>query len=754
MLRGALHRRGASDLLLLVEEPTGKLVVWRSDGTPAETRPARVLEFPEQHSRLRSVHPTATGIAFMVSLSTPARNELWYSDGTAEGTELGAVLPSFLIDDPVAHEGSLYFTAQVNGEEWIWRGDGSAATTRPIVPLGSRDAYTRTFEFFDGALYLVACGVDNRSCTVLRAATEGGIATEIAEVCDAAFCSGYDDELWVRGVGGRLMYTRRDESSVAVWSSAPDGSSSTELATLCAIDVCFAPNVAPVVLDSAVFFATVTDGELSRALWTSDGTPAGTLRLAGPLPAIQWYVYPNVWEPLAALPGGGGWLFAAADTEHGLELWRARPQADSGAMVEDLRLDRPGLFNPEPVGTVGSTFVFALVSDDGSERTLYRHAIDDGPVEPFLTVPVHSGRHGIRNPAPSLRAAGNAWFFIENDLGDEDSFAGQIWRYDPVSRDLRTLFADDPRVTGIGARADDLVPSGADFLFLGSIDPELHPAIYRVRPRSGAISKLMDLPARYATSVGQSGDRWYLIEDGERVVAIDLARRTRTVLGDFPGAYRRTGGGARRRAHLRASTGRLTGEGTGLELWQSSGDGTRLVAQWPSTVEGCPFYLELPPKGSASPALFAAQTYCSIETAELWVSDGSFDRTRMLRSFPEDHLDFARPADRLRGSLYFLASSYDDAASLAQYAIWKTDGTAGGDATGSRAAGGALLGPLRLHGGGERVRRRSTLPGRTPNTATSSGVRTAPPPAPVSRRISSQVRRAPRPGSSGRSAIR
>jgi ELWxxDGT repeat protein len=673
-VRAGLHRRAANDLLMLVEETSRELVVWHSDGTSDGTVAVRSLAFPDQNASLRSFTGIADGIAFTVSLSEPSRVELWYSDGTAAGTALGAVLPIGVTDEPVAHAGSIYFTAAVGWTEWVWRGDGTEATTRPIVPLGSRDARTASFEFFDGGLYLVACGDDRRSCNLLRAPLEGGIATEIAETCDSHSCESYDDELWVRGVGGRLLFTRRDEFSVAVWSSALDGTGATQVKTLCEADLCFAPNVQPVVLDAALFFATVTDEALARELWTSDGTPAGTLRLAGPLAGIQWYVYPYAWEPIAALPGGGGWVFAGADTEHGIELWRARSQADSGAMVEDLRPDRPGLFNPEPVGAVGSTFVFALASDDGDERTLYRHAIDDGPVEPFLTVPVHRGRHGIRNAPPALRAAGNAWFFIEHDLGDEGPFAEQIWRYDPVSRDLRTLFADDPRVTGIGARADDLLPSGTDYLFLGSTDPELHPAIYRLRPRSGAISKLMDLPAEHATSVGQSGDFWYLVENGERVVAVDLARRTRKVLGDFPGAWV-TQAVTLADGLVFTVDWQATGEGTGLELRQSSGDGTRLVAQWPSIVDGCPFYLGLPPKGSASPALFAAQTYCANQTADLWVSDGSFDRTRRLRSFPGEQLDFARQADRLRGDLFFLASRWDIATQTSTYEIWKSDGT-------------------------------------------------------------------------------
>lgn len=677
---GGLSRRGAGDLLLLVAEDFGDLAIWQSDGTPAGTQRMHEILYPGQHPWLRSFDATATGIAFLVSVFEPSRVELWYSNGTSAGTELGATLSYGMTESPAAHAGSIYFTAEAEGGEWIWRGDGTAATTRPIaslVSLGSLAASTDSFEFFAGRLYFVACAADQRSCALFSTALDGGLPVRVAEVCDDDYCHESDADLWVRGVGSHLVFTRRDETDITVWTSAPDGSDAEEVATLCAIDSCFGPNLGPMVLDAEVLFAPVTDGQGGRELWASDGTRAGTLRLAGPFSGLQWYVYPNLWEPLAALPGGGGWVFGAADSQHGLELWRARPQADSGALVEDLRLDRPGLYNPEPVGTVGSTFVFALTADSGEERTLYRHALGEASVEPFLTVPVHRGRHGIRNGPPSLRPAGNAWFFIERDLGDEGPFAEQIWRYDPESRDLRTLFAEDPRVTGIGARADDLMPSGADFLFLGSIDPELHPAIYRLRPRSGAISKLMDLPAAEAASVGRSGDLWYLIEDGQRVVAIDLGRRTRKVLDDFPGAY--VGQAvALAEGVIFVVDWQAFGEEPGLELRQSSGDGTRLVAQWPATVDGCRLYIEVPPRETASPALFATQTYCAEQTAELWISDGNFDRTRMLRGFPGGHLDFARQADRLRGSLFFLASQFDIPTQSWTYAIWKSDGLPAG----------------------------------------------------------------------------
>ena len=675
----ALYRPDAGELLVLVAETFGSISVWKSDGTTAGTLPARTLDFPDQYAYLSGVAATATGIAFTVSVWPPSRVELWYSDGTPDGTVLGVELPFSSLDSLVEHAGAIYFTVEEAGESWIWRGDGTAASTRAIVPLGARHVRPSSFEVFDDRLYFVGCAADRSSCDLLRAPLTGGAPEEIAEVCDAEYCDEGGAELWVRGVGERLLFTRENDTEVTVWASSPDGGGQTKVAPLCATDTCFGTDAGPVVLEGRAFFVPSSAGRETHELWTSDGTAGGTIRLAGPLPVVQWFATRSAPLPLAEIPTGGGWVFAAGDTLHGLELWRAGPQADAAALVADLRLDRPGLSGAESVAMVDGEFIFGLADDSGNERTLYRREVGGSGAEPFLTVPIRHGRHGARNLPPTLREAADAWFFIESDAGLENPFAQQIWRYDPVSRDVRTLFAADPQVTGIGARADDLLPSGADFLFLGSIDPELHPAIYRLRPRSGAISKLIDLPATWATSIGRSGRYWFLLEDAQRVVAIDLENRTRKVIDDLPGAYIDPALALDQGVLFAVRWDVFTGSDL-VELRQSSGNaaGSLRVGEWSPSGGGCGWYVALPPKGSASPALFAVQTYCTAAQSELWTSDGSVERTRSVRSFPQDHLDFAPLANRLRGTFLFLASRAEDAQVDPRFTIWKSDGTAAG----------------------------------------------------------------------------
>jgi ELWxxDGT repeat protein len=671
-----LHRRGPGDLLLLVEEADHSFAIWRSDGTETGTERVRVLRFEDSYPHLQSFNATASGIAFVIS-RYPTPDELWYSDGTDEGTLLGAELDRNWYSDPVEHAGSIYFVAGGERGDWIWRGGGSAATTRPIVALGAMQASTRSFEFVGDELYFVACTNDLESCSLLRSPLEGGVASAVAEVCVAVSCWDASPELWVRGVAERLVYTHRDEDGVSVWTSALDGSGAEQVATLCDSGYCYGPDLSPAKLDGRVFLAAHRN-PASRELWSSDGTPGGTERLAANLPSLYWFESHFPLLPLAALAGDAGWIFAAGETVHGLELWRARPQADSAALVEDLRLDRPGLDYIEPVAAIGSTFVFAQIDATGDERTLFRHDVGVDGVEPFLTVPVRRGRHGSRNGPPTLSIAGNAWFFVESDLDDGYEQARQVWRYDPVSRDLRTLFAADPPATGIGARSDHLVPSGGDYLFLGADGIDLHPVVYRLRPRSGAISKLLDLPATDAISAGVSGNRWFVIENRQRIVAIDLAGRTRKVLGEFPEESLQQAVALELGALFTVERGYPNPE-VSLELWQAdaTGTGTRALASWSYAYSGCSLYLTLPPRASANPVLFDLQSSCSSSPGELWTSDGSRERTLKLRDFPGERLSLTPDSSSGRGQILFLSSDDLDGPPESE-SIWKTDGTPAG----------------------------------------------------------------------------
>ena len=117
-----------------------------------------------------------------------------------------------------------------------------------------------------------------------------------------------------------------------------------------------------------------------------------------------------------------------------------------------------------------------------------------------------------------------------------------------------------------------------------------------------------------------------------------------------------------------------TGDGR-KELWQSDGTaaGTQEIAQWSNRADGCT-WINLPPRSANSSVLFSVQTSCEPD-AELWISDGSAERTRRLRTFTGGAPGVAEGGIRYRGELYFLASAGNPGTGPPQISIWKSDGT-------------------------------------------------------------------------------
>ena len=124
----------------------------------------------------------------------------------------------------------------------------------------------------------------------------------------------------------------------------------------------------------------------------------------------------------------------------------------------------------------------------------------------------------------------------------------------------------------------------------------------------------------------------------------------------------------------------ILGTEDSVELRRSdgTGPGTQVLAEWSPATGGCGWHLGLPPKGSASPALFTVQVYCTAVSSELWISDGSVERTGLLRTFPEDELAIAAAPRSARGELFFLTSRQIVNPGSITSTIWKTDGTAPG----------------------------------------------------------------------------
>ena len=288
-------------------------------------------------------------------------NELFVSDGTAEGTQLlvdikpgsnnyGYIYgsnPSYLTE----LNDKLYFMADSseNGRE-LFVSDGTAEGTQLLVDLrpGS-DGYGYNYGSapynlvtFNDKLYFTAeNGESGRELFVSDGTAEG-------------------TQLLVDLYPGTSINFNRDGSSfVSNNSSFPDDF---------------------IEFNDKLYFSA-NDGENGRELWVTDGTVEGTQLLVDLNPSMSSYGYSYSSNPSNLVEFNGKLYFSANDGEHGNELWATDGTVEGTQLVADIR---PGTSsygnryssNPDNLTVVGNELFFAADNGDtGAE--LFKLTVDD-----------------------------------------------------------------------------------------------------------------------------------------------------------------------------------------------------------------------------------------------------------------------------------------------------------------------------------------------------------------------------------------
>ncbi|HEX2644728.1 MAG TPA: hypothetical protein VHU81_17150 [Thermoanaerobaculia bacterium] len=264
--------------------------LWTSDGTRGGTRlladinPSRLPQPPapdcdDRHdtgvpSDPQELVALRGGVAFTADDGVHGR-EIWWTDGTADGTRLVRdLLPAEAGSQPhdlTAFGGAVYFFALLpGGGEGLWRTDGTAAGTTLVRDLG-----------------LAGLPSWGRELTAAR---------------------------------GRLFFSLYNESTGAeLWASRGDAASTALVADLRPGAPGSYPQSFNAVADGVVFAAD--DGQAGQEPWTSDGTAAGTRRLGdinpgrdasspGPFTPAGRFVFTGAWEPAH---GREPWAIPLAD---------------------------------------------------------------------------------------------------------------------------------------------------------------------------------------------------------------------------------------------------------------------------------------------------------------------------------------------------------------------------------------------------------------------------------------------------------
>jgi ELWxxDGT repeat protein len=273
--------------------------------------------------------------AFFTAQDGKGDEQLWVTDGTAGGTVLlRAFGPSHGPGDDVGNltylNGTLFFTADDGaGSVRLWKSDGTAAGTTLVSPGGP--AAPASLNAWNGSLYFTAAG----------------------------------------GSGGQLWRSNGTAAGTTLVTDVNPGGTGSRLAHLTGVS-------SPGFNAGALFFESV-DPTHGKALWKSDGTAAGTLRLL--------VIDPHGQDTSAdQLVNASGVLeFAAPDGSGGWGLWQSDGRPGAGtALVQDFHPGPGGAgpadltFQPQQSGSFEENIPqLFFTADDGSHgRELWQTFTD------------------------------------------------------------------------------------------------------------------------------------------------------------------------------------------------------------------------------------------------------------------------------------------------------------------------------------------------------------------------------------------
>jgi len=612
---------GTRRLPLLVEPPTarvrfrgavnGRLIftarsgldgaseAWSSDGTAAGTR--------RLHPDLAGgqVLPVPGGAVFLQGAQPEPGHlvtQLWWTDGTPEGTELRAVLEGSLgIAEAVVGGGRVAFVTSGAGNTWhLWTSDGRSDGTVEVhtldgaiyspTPVGDRVFF---FTFENGCSHLWVSSASAATGTRLH-----------------TFCEPEPDRMVPFGDGVTLLAPTIGER-VDLWFSDGTAAGTRRAATLCNGSSChggawiggvFAPHGQPQVF---VVISPHYGGDEGWFLYASDGTAAGTRAVAEALPAS----IPR--ESFTAV--GAGVLFSASDGVHGAEPWLTDGTVAGTALLANLApAGRDGDSRPHGFLRGGDGFFFfardaegwGLWESDGSSAgtRLLHHLPHMRPDE-------------VQAVAEPLLVAGGRLYFRFNDGTSYGDFLMAADLATGTLQSLTDLFdglREPAQAVAVGGR---VLVRVRDSLYVSDGTPAGSARLDEWRPRALAV---LDGAALLAGTRHQDGEPdiyglWRLDADLQGAVQLQEAAAAEEAPFAIAAAEDRVFFSLRRRVG-----GRDQGE-----LWLSDGSlgGTRTVRVFedpfrPGYPSGYPYRLTV-----SGPRVF----FNVVLRGEpvLWVSDGT-----------------------------------------------------------------------------------------------------------------------------------
>jgi ELWxxDGT repeat protein len=589
-----------------------------TDGTAQGTR--ALTSFSDPYA-LDQLPQAALGNRLLFAARNRANGvELWSSEGTAKGTRL--VLDACPGECPsyptplLQHGGRLYYQARdaTHGDE-LWVTDGTARGTRMVKDIcpGQCDSWPWIVSAAGDRLFFgtwdeqnhtnVLWTTDGTAEGTVPLAEVGNIALSGTaaggELVFSAFDPDHGDELWVSDgtpdgtrlladiadedlggsephslmtLGDRVLFLARGFDGPALWTS--DG---TEAGTV-EVRKGLSRIGAWTASASRVFFqADPRQGSFD--LWTSDGTEAGTLRLN----PVGVRAMDGLSQPVIKL--GSRVFFSGWTMEHGSEPWITDGTRAGTRRVADLR---PGTANSSPrdftvfAGRAFFVARFRLWKSDGTAKG----TIALGPE--------------LRDIQPRTTYAGRLWF-----TGHNSRYRTELWATDGTA--ARTVRIAELRTV------EQLTVHAGRLWFLGD-GTELWST-----DGTAAGTRRLDLQAPVSEPFGG------IVSDGLRLYLTDFQRALWVSDGTAAGTRRISDQGA---------VGPSIAFGDRLYYVSPSGDfytsdGTEAGTR-PVRPDGTPRF--------GSPLRFGNRLVLINYAGELWQSDGTAEGTKLIRDLsPETY---------------------------------------------------------------------------------------------------------------------
>jgi ELWxxDGT repeat protein len=408
-----------------------RLGLWSTDGTTedplflSEVNGERVVPIPSQ----------------ILFTAGPSSEDLWGTDGTLEGTRLLHDFPEFnsLFAFLVAVGDVAYFFGSNNGE--LWTSDGTPEGTHPVpgFPAGVFPDLTTLQRLGGRWLFL--------SYARIWTAGDGFSGAAPLTGCEGGACPGVLQILPDTDPGRRLFIGKDPAHGIELWITDGTGAGTRRLADVCpgACDGLHFDRFTPVVLGSSrgkSWFLAYPDDESKGELWVTDGTAAGTRRIAA-------YIAPAYTAPVGFLDGRAYFGLWGTDA-YSSELWTADGSRSGTRRVAPLKRIAPGsypLFVPLDDGSVlfGAT-KNAIEGEtegvvQGVRRRLWK---SDGTAEGTALLAGFRGYLLDDFSFNGFTRVGSSYFFlVYREDSDGASLGDELWRTDGTRSGTRKLMSFD-----------------------------------------------------------------------------------------------------------------------------------------------------------------------------------------------------------------------------------------------------------------------------------------------------------------------